>query len=221
MLFISMLRSMLFFAQDLVSLDINCEQYDFKGALMSLNKPGYNERLFRKGVRRWLHEARFLWLKQKTGELAIDTRNVLEIGCFDARSLDYFVRAPELYVGLDSNWEGGLDSAKQKYRGNTNYKFVETKNPTDISESCGNIVFTLALSLETLEHISPNLLDEYLYQISKVLQGNFLVSVPNEKGLLFLAKYLTKKIYVGGARQYTFSEILYATIGRLDKVSRD
>jgi hypothetical protein len=53
-----------------------------------------------------------------------------------------------------------------------------------------------------------------------LLNGVFIVTVPNEKGLLFLTKYLIKKLVVGGADEYTYAELLNATLGRMERVAR-
>jgi len=49
----------------------------------------------------------------------------------------------------------------------------------------------------------------------------FIVTVPNEKGLLFLAKYLAKKLVVGGASDYSIEEVFNATLGRMNRVERN
>ena len=81
-------------------------------------------------------------------------------------------------------------------------------------------VFTLAVAMETLEHIPPCMVDRYLCKIAEHLKGYFIITVPNEKGLVFFSKWLTKKLLVGDAKDYSFSEVVNATIGRMDLVSR-
>lgn len=179
----------------------------------------YNQRLFSGGFRKWLHEARFAWINNICTENNIKTNSVLELGCFDGRAINYLPKRPENYYGFDANWENGLDQAKELFASFANYHFVEASHPSQLVTN--GIRFDLAISLETIEHIPPEHVDEYLLRISKVLDGMFLVTVPNEKGLLFLVKYLVKKFILGGAEKYTASELLNATLGRMGNVRRN
>lgn len=182
------------------------------------DSPGYNERLFGGGFRKWLHEARFLWLQRMCHTMNLNTESVLELGCYDARSIHFLPPKPKRYYGFDANWEGGLDLARTTYGNEEQYKFVAATKPEDLEVSGEKV--SLALSLETLEHIPPELVDGYLRRISGLLDGVFIVTVPNEKGLLFLAKYLVKRLVAGGADEYTFAEVLNATLGRMERVDR-
>ncbi len=182
------------------------------------DSPSYNQRLFGGGFRKWLHEARFLWLQRMCRTMNLNTESVLELGCFDARSIRFLPTKPKRYYGFDANWEGGLDLARTTYGSEERYQFVAATKPEEL-EIAGERV-SLALSLETLEHIPPELVDGYLRRISGLLDGVFIVTVPNEKGLLFLVKYLIKKLVVGGADKYTFAEVLNASLGRMEHVAR-
>ncbi len=181
---------------------------------------GYNERLFTGGVRKWIHEGRFLWLKRKCLEFKIETQIVLELGCFDARSIHYLPTRPSRYYGFDANWEDGLDSAKQIWgAGGHEYVFQLATKPEHLNVQ---EKVDLAISLETIEHIPPELIDGYLKQISGLMKDNgiFLATVPNEKGIIFLARYLAKRLIYGDFPAYSFREVLNATMGRMDKVTR-
>lgn len=182
------------------------------------DSPSYNQRLFTGGFRKWLHEARFLWLRHVCHTMNLNSESVLELGCFDARTLPYFPIKPKRYYGFDANWEGGLDIARKTYRNDEQYLFVTATRPEQLEIAEKTV--SLALSLETMEHIPPELVDGYLRRISGFLNGVFIVTVPNEKGMLFLAKYLVKKLIVGGADDYTFAEVLNATLGRMERVAR-
>lgn len=179
----------------------------------------YNKRLFSKGLRRKIHLARFEWLSKMVQKYEIDTSYVLELGCFDGRSIEYLNPRPVKYVGYDANWENGLDIAKAKYSGNKAYAFYECNSPRHIKEQ--EEPYSLALALETLEHIPAEDLDDYLKKISICLDGYFIVTVPNEKGVLFLIKYLLKRFYYGGYEQYSISELINATLGRMKYVVRN
>jgi hypothetical protein len=115
---------------------------------------------------------------------------------------------------------GGIELARDRFRSIRNYTFVEVHKPSDIQ--LGDELFNFAVSLETLEHINDEDLDEYFSVIAKHLNGYFLVTIPNEKGPLFLVKWIIKRI-IGDSKDvftYTWREVLYASIGRLDKVKR-
>ncbi len=180
--------------------------------------PSYNQRLFVGGFRKWLHDARFLWVRRVCHTMNLNSESVLELGCFDARTIPYFPTKPKRYFGFDANWEGGLDLARETYVIEELYQFVTATRPEQL-DIPGELV-SLALSLETMEHIPPELVDGYLQRISGLLNGVFIVTVPNEKGPLFLAKYLVKKLVVGGADEYTFAEVMNATFGRMERVAR-
>ena len=48
--------------------------------------------------------------------------------------------------------------------------------------------------MEMLEHILPKMVDGYLQKIAQYLNGHFFITLPNEKGIFFLTKWLAKKI---------------------------
>jgi hypothetical protein len=186
---------------------------------MKSHEKSYNDRLFRGGIRRWLHEARFLWIKKMVIKYQPDNSCIVELGCFDGRVLKY-IPSPKLYFGFDADWEGGLTNAKSTYAGNSLYHFIKCIVPEELDTDHNEPTF--AISLETLEHIPPEILQGYINRLSNIIRsgGYFFVSVPNEKGIIFFFKHLVKLIFLEGAKKYTFSEFIWATIGRLDKVER-
>lgn len=183
-------------------------------------RKSYNERLFQKGIRRWLHLARFHWLRSKCAQYQPHTDLVLELGCFDARSIEYLGAIPRQYYGFDANWEGGLDLAIEKYGKNCGFVFTSCRTPDEMKLPAGDAA-TLIICLETLEHIPESLLDGYLDKLRSVASGYLFISVPNEKGPLFLLKYLVKRFLLGSAKDYTLSEVVWATLGVSKKVKRN
>lgn len=175
----------------------------------------YNSRLFSGGVRRWVHMARFNWLRRVSA--AARCENVLELGCHDGMAIEYLAKRPVVYEGFDADQADGLTLAR-RWSTFSNYRFTFAKVPEQMVLSR---TFDTAIALETLEHIPPNLLDAYLAKIAVHLNGYFFVSVPNEKGLVFLAKWLAKKAVFGRAQHYTAAEFVAATLGRMDRVARD
>ena len=181
---------------------------------------GYNERLFSRGFRGWIHTARFRWVRQKLSQNELSTNHVLELGCFDGKVLEYIEDSPALYMGFDANWENGLDIAKQKYRDKQNYIFRMAQTQDDMDLGADD-VFDLAISMETLEHIDDEkTVCDYLEKISCHLDGYFLITVPTEKGIVFTLKYLLNKIVSRDAERYTFKEFINASLGRTKRVMR-
>ena len=189
--------------------------------MKSLDKGyGYNQRLFSGGLRSKLHYARFRWFNKQLLSRQCPAESILELGCFDGKLIDFLPAMPSRYLGFDANWEGGLDLAKEKYKDSSAFLFVEASSAEQMQLKIGN-VFDVAVAMETLEHVPPALVDEYLRKISEHLEGYFFVTVPNEKGLVFLLKWLAKKMLRMDAQEYTLSELKNATLGRMQLVSRN
>jgi hypothetical protein len=180
-------------------------------------KLSYNERLWRGGLRRWLHNSRFLFLQHcLTG---IPYESVFELGCFDGRAIGFMPICPKRYIGADAGWEGGLSIARQQY---PQYEFLQASKAADIR----NVPpVDITISLETLEHIPEAELLLYLDELQRITKNTLVVSVPIEFGPVFLIKHLVKRLVPGfagmGDDRYTFLEIVWATIGRTSKVKRD
>lgn len=180
---------------------------------------GYNERLFEgRGLRQYLHSARFHWVCGAMVRNAISADTIVEVGCFDGKLLDWLPAFPSRYVGIDANWEGGLNIARRRFEGDERVTLIETSDP-NVMKSLGRD-FDMAVSMETLEHVPPEILGDYLKNIAASTAGYALFTVPNEKGLVFGAKWLFKKLIHGDAEKYTFSELVNAVLGRMDKVAR-
>lgn len=122
-------------------------------------------------------------------------------------------------MGFDANWEGGLEIAKVRWQSHPEYEFFQASTPEEMEIPPG-MVFNIAVAMETLEHVPPQLVDGFLAKIARHLDGYFFVTVPNEKGLLFLAKWLTKRVLSKDAQPYTVAELVNATLGRMKAVER-
>lgn len=183
---------------------------------------GYNERLFSgDALRRFYHLSRFRWLRDRLSTQAKDPLRIIELGCFDAKTLDYLPSKPEQYVGLDANWEGGLDEARALHGSRPEVTLAEVSDPASLAAYADN-QFNTAIALETLEHIPDDIMRDYLAELARVTNGSLYVSVPNEMGPVFLVKYAVKSIAYGGVSEnYTPSEIVGATMRRPHKVARD
>lgn len=178
----------------------------------------YNERLFSSGPRKMLHLARFRWLAKSINELQCPCETVSELGCFDGKVIDFLPIKPLLYWGFDANWEGGLDIAKQKWSDEPNYTFTYCCKPEDMDTNGRQ--FDIGICMETLEHIPPEMISGYLEKLQKATKHYIFITVPNEKGLLFLFKYLIKRTILE-AKPYKFMELVNTTIGRTHRVERN
>ncbi len=183
-----------------------------------MDRNGYNARLFgSSALRRWHHEARFRWLSRTLRRLGCVPDSVFELGCFDGKAIRYLPRVPSRYVGCDADWEGGLALAREAWGATPGIAFRECRAPSDIR--LDGETFDVAICMDTLEHVPPESLPGYVELLARAARGFVLVTVPNEKGVAFVAKYLAKAI-LGGNDPYTFREALDAARGRLDRIAR-
>lgn len=138
----------------------------------------YNERLFKKGLRSRWHLARFLWLEKMIKDLNIEAKSVVELGCYDGKTIHFIHPTPEYYVGYDANWEGGLDIARNNWK-NKNYHFFLCRYPNEIKET---EFFDISVCMETLEHIPSDLVEPYIEKLSTITNNYLFVTVPIDKG---------------------------------------
>lgn len=184
------------------------------------NIESYNERLFSgSGFRNYFHLARFQWARETVGRFGFSSLKLVEIGCFDGRLIDYIPVRIDLYCGYDAGWEQGLYAGQERFSGDAKYRFEKAADPTPLIEHADG-KFNLGASLETIEHIPPDIVDPYLEELARIIDGYLLITVPNEKGLVFLSKYLAKRLKFGGNEPYSLREITLATLGRLDAIER-
>lgn len=177
----------------------------------------YNQRLFSKGLRKRWHVARFNWLrKQLIQDFGPDLANcaVLELGCFDAKTLDYLHLKPRLYMGYDAGWGGGLDYALQRFGNDSTVNLSLCHSPNQIE---GN--YDLAVCLETLEHLPIGQLDEFLGRLASSAPRLY-ASVPVEWGPVFIMKHVFKTVTKNRPDSYRPLELLAAAIGLTSAVKR-
>lgn len=177
----------------------------------------YNEHLFAQHtLRYYMHNARFIWLNKVLTKLNFHHSSVVELGCFDAKTIPFLPTTPNRYTGIDANWGNGLDIARQKY---SNYEFIESVSPTDL---CFSNVFDFGICQETFEHIHPDDVLTYIHKMSTCINGYFIVTVPNETGPVFMIKHLYKlmKGMDKSESRYSFKEFIYETFGQTEKVER-
>lgn len=181
----------------------------------------YNERLFDgKSFRSKLHYARYKWVNAWIEKWKMGPYSMLELGCYDGKTIDFLSNKPVIYAGYDANWEGGLDIAKTKWASQTAYSFHTCEKPNDFSNN--HLLYDISVCLETLEHIPAADLESYIKLLSIKTTKYCLISVPNEKGPVLFFKHIVKNLTQskGQTEAYTIKELLFGLIGRLDKVER-
>jgi hypothetical protein len=180
---------------------------------------GYNERLFKgKGLRFAYHTARYYWLASQIRKLAIRNPRIIELGCFDAKTLDFISFAkPSYYLGLDAGWENGLHLGRQRWKG---YEWVELLQCASPGEMPDRGLFDVGICMEALNIMDYETEETYLRKLSQVCRQLF-VTVPREHGLAFFAKHAAKSMLYGQARiRYSWREVALLTMGRFNKVER-
>jgi SAM-dependent methyltransferase len=178
----------------------------------------YNERLFSGGIRKKLHSARYYWLVEQIERLDCSLDNVLELGCFDAKTLDFLPKKPGYYLGYDANWENSIQLAREKWAGVPNVEIKECQIADEMQVE--NNQFDISICLETMEHIYTKDVEAYIEKLAKATKKYCFISVPNEKGLFFLLKRIGKSLTNGHTEDYTFAELYHATRGNMSKVKR-
>ncbi len=187
----------------------------------------YNSRLFSAGLYGSHHRARFRWLRRKLTAFGLARASVLELGCFDGKTVDWLPFEVERYVGLDAGWESGerngaavgLAAAQRRFAGDARYTFRQSLDPEDVWRLAGE--FDVGICMETLEHVEPAAVESYLAALAAKVRGPLLVTVPNEKGAALLVKTLAAKMLkVDRDIVYTAREFASAVLGRTDRVPR-
>jgi len=179
---------------------------------------GYNQRLFSGNWRSHIHLSRFYWLARQMRRLQLEGARIIELGCFDGRIIDLLDSQPSYYLGLDANWEGGLDAGRRRWQDRPNVEMVLCRDPADIATPA--MPFGVGICMETLEHVPPELVEPYLLRLSQVANGYLFITVPIERGLVFLLKHSVKRLL--GMKDDSFSgwDFINSVLGRLDRVER-
>lgn len=174
------------------------------------------------------HVQRFEWLRKKVASLEKQNVSVLELGCADARSLDYVPAHVDRYLGFDAGWRSGwqdgklcgLEAARERYGRRSNFRFVQSVSYTDIQRVPER--FDLGIVMETFEYLDTHQLESYVATLAEKIDANgcVLATMPNEKGFPLLVKAIGSKLSGVRRSEYTLPQFLNALAGRLDRVPR-
>lgn len=180
---------------------------------------GYNERLFASGrARRWYHDARYRWIVDTLAVWGCRPESVIELGCFDGKLIRYLPRRPARYLGLDADWEGGLDIARKEWGGEKGFEFRRCTSPAEMDLRWET--FDVSVCMDTLEHVPPEAVEPYVELLSGATRRFLMVTVPNEMGIVFAVKRVTKFFLGGDSEEYSLRELINATLGRMGRVPR-
>jgi SAM-dependent methyltransferase len=185
---------------------------------MRMTDDAYNARLFTGGLRKAVHTARFKWVDSTLRRLQCTPESIIEVGCLDGKVLNFLPQAPNRYLGLDVSRER-ISASRQLWRDYSFAEFRVCSRPDEME--LGNEKFEVALCMETLEHVPPDLMEPYIEALFTAATRYVLVTVPNEKGPVFLLKHLYKLLLRKEPRKYTVSDIINSFLGRMHKVSRE
>lgn len=181
----------------------------------------YNTRLFTRGtLRPYFHHRRYFWLRKQLDKLHLEPKRVIELGCFDAKSLHFFPSFPERYLGLDANWEGGLELGRTMWRNDPRVELQLCEKPDEIHLRNGER-FDLGIGMEVFEYLPDEWLEGYLETLGRLIDGYFFISVPVERGLPFAIRYLGKAVLGFNRFSLTPVEFCNLVLGRTDRVAHE
>lgn len=178
----------------------------------------YNQRLFGSPIVKYLHESRFFWLKK----LILTKRNsklrIIELGCLDARILNYFpADSIDYYYGIDAGWDGYTEKAIKKYKEAKKINFLISTQPNNIlTETKADI----AIAMQVFEYIPESQYSSYFKKFFDAECKDVFITVSNERGIFMLVKFLVKKLLGKNVASYTFKEMLYLMTGRMNNIKR-
>jgi hypothetical protein len=178
-----------------------------------MSSPTYNDRLFKRGLRKYWHSARFYWLQRVWEEFGPVSPSVMELGCFDGKTLDFL---PPLgsYTGYDAGWGGGLDLAIAN-RTAPGISFQQAQSPDDLSGTYDAII-----CMETIEHVPLRYTEAFIAKFAEMAPLLF-VTVPMELGPLAVVKHAYKSITKNRPDDYRYSELLAMLVGHSRGIERE
>jgi hypothetical protein len=190
---------------------------------MRLTSPDYNTRLFGGNpLRHWFHTRRFEWLATEMARLGLRRANVLELGCNDAHLVERLRNSITLdsYVGLDADKEGGVAQAQRAFESDRDVTVLLCSAAREIPDSAiqGSNV---AICLEVFEHMSQEAMESYLDRIACEIDGYLFVTIPVQRGPVFVLKQLASFLLRIPQAPYTFGEFLRCSVSHLRAVKHD
>lgn len=179
----------------------------------------YNQRLFGSPVANFLHESRFIWVKNMLNKHNSNSKmRIVELGCLDARMLSYLPsESIDYYYGIDAGWGGYAEKAINKYRNSKRINFLISTNVEDISTKKNA---DAAIAMQVFEYIPDEHYKSYFQKFSDTGCKDVYFTVSNERGVFMFAKLIVKNLLGKGVASYSLKEIGYLIAGRMDKIER-
>jgi len=156
-------------------------------------------------------------LNNELNNLNLRNLTIIELGCYDGKILNFLKHPPKEYLGLDANWENGLNIAKKKHINRKFASFKYCKRPEHIPD---DKKWDIGISMQTFEHVPKQIIDDYFLKFSKIIRRRFYITIPIERGFPFLIATLSR-INNNLFSKYTIKEILWSFFGKLDKIDRN
>ena len=180
----------------------------------------YNDQLFNGNrARRFLHERRFLWLIDGLRRLNIRRADVIEIGCYDAKTISYLERsgiAVNRYIGYEAD-DDIFDWVKAQWAARSEVAIVKSKSPSDIDLSA---TYDVGICMETLEHLPDELVDGYLQVLARVVRGPVFFTIPVERGAMLVAKQLGYRALGMYGDRLSWRDLLAGALSQTDRIPR-
>jgi hypothetical protein len=180
----------------------------------------YNDRLFNGNrARRFLHERRFWWLTDRLRRLHIARADIIEIGCYDAKTISYLERsgiAVNRYVGYEADADI-FDRVQAQWAARPEVAIVKSTSPADIDPTA---TFDVGICMETLEHLPDELVDGYLQVLAQIVRGPVFFTIPVERGAMLLAKQLGYRIFGMYGDRLSWPDLLNGALSKTDRIPR-
>lgn len=180
----------------------------------------YNDRLFNGNrARRFLHERRFLWLTDRLRRLNIRRADVIEIGCYDAKTISYLERSGIVvnrYIGYEAD-DDIFDWVKAQWAARSEVAIVKSKSPSDIDLSA---TFDVGICMETIEHLPDEHVDGYLQLLARVVRGPVFFTIPVERGAMLVAKQLGYRALGKYGHRLSWRDLLAGALSQTDRIPR-
>jgi hypothetical protein len=176
----------------------------------------YNKKLFGSKFINFFHESRYLWVKE---HLLRNKKNLrmIELGCMDARILNYFpIDTIDYYYGINSGLGIQTKNAIEKHKDNNSINFLTSPNVDDISTENADVL----LAMQVFEYIPDDEYRQYFETFSKAGCKDFYITCSNERGPFMLIKILIKKLLKKDVASYSLKEMGHLLFGRMDKIER-
>ncbi|HEX2950554.1 MAG TPA: hypothetical protein VHV83_13485 [Armatimonadota bacterium] len=154
--------------------------------------------------------------------LQIKHARIVELGCFDAKTLDFLASADievQEYFGYDANWEGGLDIGRENWHECPTVHLNECTQPEEmlLLSSKANV----GICMETFEHLPDELVKPYIKQLHHIVDGYLFVTVPVERGTMFLLRHLMKRVLRMEDYSFTRREFWSVVFSKMSDVQHD